>query len=125
MAELKHIRIHQWLIDATYHGDKDLLFQAYANILDNAIKYTHESGEIKIAMKAEGQHYVIQIEDTGGGVAENELDKVFQRFYRSDVSRSSSGTGLGLSLVKAVFDLHHAEIVLRNTEKGLRFITKL
>ncbi|MFV1921431.1 MAG: sensor histidine kinase [Methylotenera sp.] len=125
LAELKHISIHQCLIDATYHGDKDLLFQAYANILDNAIKYTPESGEIKIDMKADDQHYVIYIEDTGGGVAENELDKVFQRFYRSDVSRSSSGTGLGLSLVKAVFDLHHAQIVLRNTDKGLRFITKL
>lgn len=125
LAELKHIRIYQRLIDATYHGDKDLLFQAYANILDNAIKYTPESGEIEIGMKADGQHYVIYIEDTGGGVAENEIDKVFQRFYRADVSRSSSGTGLGLSLVKAVFDLHHAEIMLQNSGKGLRFITKL
>ncbi len=125
LAELKNIRIHQYLIDATYHGDKDLLFQAYANILDNAIKYTPELGEININMKTDGEHHLIEIEDTGGGVAEKELEKIFQRFYRSDVSRSSSGTGLGLSLVKAVFDLHHAEILLRNTGKGLCFITKL
>ncbi len=125
LAELKNIRIHQYLIDATYHGDKDLLFQAYANILDNAIKYTPELGEININMKTDGEHHLIEIEDTGGGVAEKELEKIFQRFYRSDVSRSSSGTGLGLSLVKAVFDLHHAEILLRNTGKGLSFITKL
>ncbi len=125
LAELKNIRIHQYLIDATYNGDKDLLFQAYANILDNAIKYTPELGEININMKTDGEHHLIEIEDTGGGVAEKELEKIFQRFYRSDVSRSSSGTGLGLSLVKAVFDLHHAEILLRNTGKGLCFITKL
>ncbi|MGJ8620087.1 MAG: sensor histidine kinase [Methylophilaceae bacterium] len=125
LAELKHITIHEQLINANYDGDKDLLFQAYANIFDNAIKYTPEHGEITVCMRTESQHCVIYIEDTGGGIPENELDKVFQRFYRSDVSRSSSGTGLGLSLVKAVFDLHHVEIVLQNTGKGLRFITKM
>jgi signal transduction histidine kinase len=125
LAELKHIRIHQRLIDTIYHGDKDLLFQAYANILDNAIKYTPEFGQIDIDMKTEAQHCLIAFEDSGGGVAEYDLDKVFDRFYRADVSRSSSGTGLGLSLVKAVFDLHQVEMVIENTAKGLRFITKL
>jgi signal transduction histidine kinase len=125
LAEKKHITINQQLLDAIYDGDKDLLFQAYANIVDNAIKYTPENGVISISMKNEGQQCVIMIEDTGGGVAENDLDKVFQRFFRADGSRSSSGTGLGLSLVKAVFDLHNGQLSLENTPKGLRFITKL
>ncbi len=125
LAELKRINIKQQLIEAAFEGDKDLLFQAYANILDNAIKYTPEDGEVSIAMQVVDGGYLVNIEDSGGGIANDELDKVFQRFYRSDVSRSSSGTGLGLSLVKAVFDLHHAQIKLENTPTGLRFITKL
>ncbi len=125
LAEIKNITIHQQLLETSFVGDKDLLFQAYANIIDNAIKYTPEHGVITIQMKTQHQHCVISIEDTGGGIAERELDKVFQRFYRCDMSRSSTGTGLGLSLVKAVFDLHNGQLALENTTKGLRFITKL
>ncbi len=125
LAEIKQITIHQQLIDISLVGDKDLLFQAYANILDNAIKYTPEQGVITIQMQTAGQYCVISVEDTGGGIADDDLDKVFQRFYRGDISRSSTGTGLGLSLVKAVFDLHNGQLKLDNTANGLRFITKL
>lgn len=125
LAEIKHIAIKQQLLDATYVGDKDLLFQAYANILDNAIKYTPENGHITITMNNDHKHCTIVLEDSGGGIAENDLGKVFQRFFRVDSSRSSSGTGLGLSLVQAVFDLHHGLLKLENTLSGLRVITKL
>jgi signal transduction histidine kinase len=125
LAEMKHITFHQQLADISLVGDKDLLFQAYANIIDNAIKYTPEHGMITITMQTEGQFAVVSVEDTGGGIANSDVDKVFQRFYRGDISRSSAGTGLGLSLVKAVFDLHNGQLLLKNTDKGLRFITKL
>lgn len=125
LAEMKNISIHQQLLEMSMVGDKDLLFQAYANVVDNAIKYTPEQGSIRINMQTENQHCVISVEDTAGGIAENEVDKVFQRFYRGDISRSSAGTGLGLSLVKAVFDLHNGQLTLENTAEGLRFITKL
>ena len=125
LAEMKHITFHQQLADISLVGDKDLLFQAYANIIDNAIKNTPEHGMITITMKTEGEFAVVSVEDTGGGIANSDVDKVFQRFYRGDISRSSAGTGLGLSLVKAVFDLHNGQLLLKNTDKGLRFITKL
>jgi signal transduction histidine kinase len=125
LAEIKHITMHQQLTDITIDGDKDLLFQAFANVIDNAIKYTPAHGDITIHMQHIDQHAVITIEDTGGGIEEGSLDKVFQRFYRTDASRSSSGTGLGLSLVKAVIELHNGHITIENTAKGLRFITKL
>lgn len=125
LTEEKHIAIHQQLIDANCEGDKDLLFQAYANVIDNAIKYTPEGGEISVMMYREGQFTVIAVEDSGGGIPEQDIGKVFQRFYRCDVSRTSAGNGLGLSLVKAVFDLHHGQLDLKNTASGLRFITKL
>jgi signal transduction histidine kinase len=124
LGEIKQIRIHSQLINVDIEGDKDLLFQAYANIVDNAIKYTPENGQIEVNMKSKNGQTILTIEDTGGGIAEMYLDKVFQRFYRIDTSRSSTGTGLGLSLVKAVLDLHHVEYKLINSSKGLCFITK-
>ena len=125
LAEEKHIAVHKQLIDVDCEGDKDLLFQAYANVIDNAIKYTPEGGEISVAMWREGQLAVISVEDSGGGIAEQDIGKVFQRFYRCDFSRTNAGNGLGLSLVQAVFDLHHGQMDLENTASGLRFITKL
>jgi len=125
LAEEKRIAVHQQLINASCEGDKDLLFQAYANVIDNAIKYTPEDGMISITMYCEDQFTVIAVEDSGGGIPEQDIGKVFQRFYRCDVSRASVGNGLGLSLVQAVFDLHHGQLNLENTASGLRFITKL
>ena len=125
LAETKQITISHQLVNANCTGDKDLLFQAYANIVDNAIKHTPEHGHISVVMKNDGQNCIVVVEDTGGGIAKDDLDHVFQRFFRGDESRSSSGTGLGLSLVKAVFDLHNGQIILENTIKGLKFITKL
>lgn len=125
LAEIKHISIQQRLLNLTCFGDKDLLFQAYANIIDNAIKYTPEHGRVSIRMHSEDEWSVVVIDDTGGGVPTPDLDKIFQRFYRADISRSTSGTGLGLSLVKVVFDLHNASLVLERSSKGLRFITRI
>jgi signal transduction histidine kinase len=125
LAEEKHIALQQQLINADCDGDKDLLFQAYANVIDNAIKYTPEDGKISITMYRENEFTVIAVEDSGEGIAEQDIRKVFQRFYRCDVSRANAGNGLGLSLVQAVFDLHHGQLDLENTASGLRFITKL
>jgi len=125
LAEVKNIEIKQQLINIEVEGDKDLLFQAYANILDNAIKYTPDNGQISINMKNEVETAVITIEDTGGGIAKQEIGQVFQRFFRTDASRATSGNGLGLSLVQVVFNLHHGQLHLENTTTGLKFITKL
>lgn len=125
LAEEKSITVTQQLINADCVGDKDLLFQAYANIVDNAIKYTPQRGQIAIEMHKENDHIVIIIQDSGGGIAEKDFTNVFQRFFRCDASRANPGNGLGLSLVQAVFDLHHGQVVLENKSGGLRFITKL
>lgn len=125
LAEEKSIAVTQQLINADCEGDKDLLFQAYANIVDNAIKYTPEGGSIAIEMHTENDRIEIMIQDSGGGIAKKDFSNVFQRFFRCDTSRSNPGNGLGLSLVQAVFDLHHGQIMLENKSGGLRFITKL
>lgn len=95
-------------------GDKDLLFQAFSNILENAIKFTPSGGMITLFAEALPHGARVCIRDTGPGIADVDKPKVFQRFYRTDTSRQDPGNGLGLSLVKAVMDLHKARIELRD-----------
>jgi signal transduction histidine kinase len=102
-------------------GDRDLLFQAIANLLDNAIKYTPPKGEITLLLNSnEPCGYRISVCDNGPGVSETELSKLCHRFYRADSSRSLPGNGLGLSLVEAIASLHKAELVFTpNKPRGL------
>ena len=116
VAEQKSQRIE--VADATpvwVNGDRDLLFQALANLFDNAIKYSPESSTIRASLTAAG----LELCDSGPGVQASEREKVFQRFYRADASRSTEGSGLGLSLVKAVVELHKMDIQLSNINPGL------
>ena len=100
-------------------GDVDLLFQAFANLLHNAIKYTPASGDVQIRLLHRGAGLVFEVSDTGPGVASEHHDEVLQRFYRLDDARSTPGNGLGLSLVAAVAQLHRAELVLGGSSNGL------
>jgi signal transduction histidine kinase len=101
-------------------GDRDLLFQAFSNLVDNAIKYTPIGGTITLAAAHEAGACRIQVTDSGPGIPLEMRDKVFQRFYRCDHSRSTRGSGLGLSLVRAIIDIHHARIELADNQPGLR-----
>ncbi|MDZ7842268.1 MAG: HAMP domain-containing sensor histidine kinase [Gammaproteobacteria bacterium] len=106
--------------DITVHGDRDLLFQAVANLLDNAIKYTPAPGEISLSLQPGGDAARITVCDSGPGIPEAVHDKVFERFYRTEDSRHSPGSGLGLSLVKAVVEVHEGRITLDDNDPGLR-----
>lgn len=103
-------------------ADRDLLFQAVTNLLDNAVKYTPEGGHIHVALEQTENEARVVIADTGPGIPAAERDKVFQHFYRSDSSRSTPGSGLGLSLVAAVVRLHRATIRLEDNKPGLRVV---
>ncbi|MGD2020177.1 MAG: HAMP domain-containing sensor histidine kinase [Thiohalocapsa sp.] len=103
------------------HGDRDLLFQALANLLDNAIKYTPPGGHIQLrAEAAVGGGVQLSVADSGPGIPAELRGKVLQRFYRIDASRSEPGHGLGLSLVQAVAHLHGAQLLLTDAAPGLR-----
>src|SRR6195256_4877393 len=92
--------------DATVHGDRDLLFEAVANLVDNAVKFTPEGGHVELALLRHEGDTVIRVSDTGPGISEIEREAVTKRFYRSDKSRRTEGLGLGLSLVAAIVKLH-------------------
>jgi signal transduction histidine kinase len=93
------------------------LFEAVANLVDNAVKFTPAGGRIDLALARGENENIIRISDTGQGIAENERDVVMRRFYRSDKSRNTRGAGLGLSLVSAIVKLHGFRLTL-NTGAG-------
>ncbi len=99
-------------------GDRDLLFQAVSNLLDNAVKYAR--GEIYVRLMDSGSGPLLSVADNGAGIPEVMYDKVVERFYRLEESRNSPGSGLGLSLVKAVARLHDAELRFADNEPGLK-----
>ena len=91
---------------AVVRGDRDLLFEAVANLVDNALKFTPEGGSVELALLHQEGETVIRVSDTGPGISEAEREAVTQRFYRSDKSRNTKGLGLGLSMVAAIIKLH-------------------
>ena len=125
LAEEKSVTLSCNLSEASLHSDRDLLFQAYANLLDNALKFTPKGGKVSISLQKDQDNTRVEISDTGTGIPEEDKDKVFNRFYRGEQSRSTSGTGLGLSLVSAVINLHAGDIQVENTNPGLKIITIL
>jgi|SRR5579862_5799299 len=92
--------------DTTVRGDRDLLFEAVANLVDNAVKFTPDGGRVELALLHREGETVIRVSDTGPGISEAEREAVTQRFYRSDKSRNIKGLGLGLSMVAAIVKLH-------------------
>jgi signal transduction histidine kinase len=92
--------------ELSVHGDRDLLVEAIANLVDNAIKFTPSGGQVEIGLFRGRGEYIVRVKDTGLGISEHERDAVLRRFYRSDKVRQTSGLGLGLNLVSAIVKLH-------------------
>jgi len=108
--------------EVTLSGDRDLLFQAIANLLDNATKYTPAGGGIRIELARLNGKGRLVIADSGPGIPEAAREKVFQRFFRLEQSRTTPGNGLGMSLVAAVVTLHRMSIRLEDNRPGLRVV---
>ncbi|TPQ35120.1 ATPase [Bradyrhizobium guangdongense] len=107
--------------DVPVTGDRDLLFDAISNLVDNAIKHGRAKGRVLVTCKAVESGAVISVADDGPGIPADQRDHVFKRFYRLEQSRYAPGNGLGLSLVAAVSRLHGAAIELSDTAPGLVF----
>lgn len=105
---------------AVITGDRDLLFDALANLVDNAIKHGHAGGRVGVAIACAAEAATVTITDDGPGIPAEEHGHVFKRFYRLERSRQTPGNGLGLSLVAAVARLHQAEVELIDNAPGLK-----
>jgi len=98
----------------TVRGDRDLLIEAVANLVDNAIKFTPEGGKVDIALLRGEDETIVCVTDTGCGISEQEREAVLRRFYRSDKMRNTPGVGLGLNLVAAIVKLHGFRMAIRS-----------
>lgn len=104
------------------NGDKGRLLQAFANIIDNAIKYSPDNSCVVIRGLKQDQNVILEITDEGLGIPEHDMPKIWDRLYRGDRSRSTQGLGLGLSFVKAIMNAHQAHIEVENNQiKGCTF----
>jgi signal transduction histidine kinase len=113
IAEDKAINLRVRIADQlAVRGDRDLLFEAVANLVDNAIKFTPAGGEVEIALARDDKKTIVRVTDTGPGISQQETEAVLRRFYRSDKIRNTPGVGLGLNLVAAIAKLHRFDLVI-------------
>jgi len=106
--------------DLSCWGDRDLLTEMIANLLDNAIRHASTATNIELTLARSGAKLVATVADDGPGVPEEERERVFRRFYRLEQSVAQPGNGLGLSLVAAVAELHEIEFSMEDNDPGLR-----
>ncbi|HEX5475699.1 MAG TPA: HAMP domain-containing sensor histidine kinase [Vicinamibacterales bacterium] len=112
--------------DVVVSGAPDRLRQAFANLVDNAVKYTHDGGRVTLTAARSGGEAVVTVTDTGMGIAESDLPRIWDRLYRADPSRSERGLGLGLSLVKAYVQAHGGSVEAASTPgRGSTFTVRL
>jgi signal transduction histidine kinase len=103
-------------------ADRDRIEQVIINLLDNAIKFTPDGGKITLTSRVRGDKAEITVSDNGPGVAEEDRDKIFDRFFTADRAHTAGkGTGLGLSICKRIMDMHGQSLRLLDTESGAAF----
>jgi signal transduction histidine kinase len=112
--------------EATIQGNKIEITRVFYNILDNAIKYTSDEGSVNISDKIISNKYVLTITDSGVGISKEIINKIFDPFFRGDVSRNTSGAGLGLTLSKKIIENHKGTISIKSQiNKGTSVIISL
>lgn len=111
LAERRSVNITLSLTeDLIVNGDEGRLSEAFLNLIENAICYNRENGSVEIASSKENEAVRITVADTGTGIAEEDRERIFDRFYRTDAARGTEGTGLGLSIAKSIIENHHGTI---------------
>jgi signal transduction histidine kinase len=120
----RFIYASDWTGPAYVRGDPELLVQLFANLVENSIRYSPTGTEITMRLTSRAGSYVVEVADTGPGIPEYERENVFRRLYRLERARSTAGSGLGLSLVAAIVELHAAKIDLFDNAPGLRVEVK-
>ncbi|WP_421902740.1 sensor histidine kinase [Maridesulfovibrio sp.] len=118
IAEERSITIDDQANNFMISADRQRTLQVLGNLTDNGLKYTPEGGRIVFKTKLEDKFTVISIQDTGPGIPEEERERIFEKLYREDKSRSTKGVGLGLSLVRAVMQAHGGTVTVREAPQG-------
>ena len=111
---------------ADFYGNPELLAQVWQNILGNAMKFVSDKGEVQISLYREKADLVVSVADDGIGMSKEAVQRVFEKFYQADSSRSATGNGLGMALAKRIVDLHNGTIEVASMEgRGATFTVRL
>lgn len=122
----KNIKFNVNLREDKIHGEKELLFQVWMNLIENAIKYSKQNGQIDIKMESLNDNLIIEMKDYGQGMTKEECKKIFDRFYQVDKTHSERGAGLGLAIVKRIIELSNGKIEVKSKpNKETTFIIEL
>lgn len=117
-AEQQQVELHTSIPDEAYvYGDRERISQVLVNLVENAIKYNVANGRVDIALTQQGDRWNIAVRDSGIGIPEEHLPRIFERFYRVDKDRSRAvgGTGLGLAIVKHILEAHRSTVNVTST----------
>lgn len=125
VAAERRMRIQTQLTPCPAVGNRALLARAFINLLDNAIRYGREGGEISVKMALAPQEVSVTVENEGDDISPEDLPKLFDRFWRADASRTTPGTGIGLSLVKSAVEAHGGSVTAQSGEGMTRFCVRL
>lgn len=124
--EKNHLSLNLDIQDYELAGNKELLNQVWLNLLDNAIKFTPEQGELEVGMKRTGDFIEIRFRDNGSGIDADAVPRIFDKFYQQDTSHSTAGNGLGLTIVNKIITLHEGTIVCDSSpSQGTTFTVTL
>ncbi|MBR2783767.1 MAG: HAMP domain-containing histidine kinase [Firmicutes bacterium] len=106
----KNITIEPELAEISFRGNEDLLEQVWSNLLDNALKFTPDGGWVRVNAESDGTNVTVTVSDSGCGMDQDTLDRVFDQFYQADASHAQEGFGLGLYIVRRIVELHHGAV---------------
>lgn len=124
IAAERGIALASTLPSLAIEGDADQVFQLFVNLLDNAVKYAPPDSTVDVAIARAGEHVRLSVADHGAGIPEQERERVFDRFHRLEAHRGTVGSGLGLSLVRAIAQRHRAQVFLEDNRPGLRVVVE-
>ena len=131
MIEKKEINISGFenIKNTTVCADRDMIYQVVYNLIDNAVKFTQQGGEIEVSAERKiGGSVIVSIKNSGEGIDSEEISRIFERFYKVDQSRSTDvkSTGLGLYLIKSIVELHNGTVTVESkVDNFTRFTVKL
>ena len=122
----KKIKISLDSSEVSIYEDEDLIMEIWINLINNAIKYSNENGEIKIKVIEEENDVKVSIKDEGIGIPKDKQERIFEKFYQVENSRAGEGSGLGLAIVKRIVDLIKGKIEVESKEKqGTKIIVSI
>ena len=102
----------------TFTGDENLVLRAVSNFISNAVRHTPEGGKIHIDVRRDENGYTVSVNNSGKGIPKSEMDKVFNRLYRGEYARKTTGSGLGLTISQKIAELHGGEVTIKSSDKS-------